>query len=760
MSNLFGSNPKVIPEFTGLQVNTAVQSLPIPIIYGSPRVSINVIYYNGFNSQTVKASSGGKGTLSGGKGGAQQVNYYASFIAAIGEGQLGNLLIIYQDSNVWVPSDYPTNGAYYYNGSSTQTPWSYVVSRWPSDARPYKDTAYWAFSNAQIDSSATIPQINLVVQGLFQGTSPLNNSTITITTGQYNPNGSAASYIGNINIGDADADPAQCIYDFLTNVTYGANFPSSYIDTTTLFTSSNGFDLIVGDNALSTFCQAAGLAWSLVLNNAESAGSTLERLCKNLNTAIVWNGALLKFIPYWDTPTQLNPGWDSGNGIGQKYFVPTTTSIITITVDQILQTDDQGTDPIKFMRKDPTEVYNTVRLSFKDRNNFFNDNPVEATDPAHIELYGPRVDDIGSGSEFSLSSYANVSVTMQLRRNITIMRTFTWKMGPLWGWLEPMFVVTIPDPTNYSNTIIVRITSIEDDEDENSTITAEEFMAGSQSPSTIAVSQTTPPNQGVTNIPASPVYLPTMFTPPSAMLTATGFSTPQWIIGFSGGNVNIYNGFLDPNWGGANIFVSLDNVNYEEIGTLTGASTIGGLTSNLNSYSGANPDNTNTIYVNLNECNGTLSSYTTPVAAAGHSLFIVQDYTGFELMSYTTATLVSSYTYALTGLYRGLYGTSPRIFGAGSNFLYLGSGGNFFEINLPSAYYDNNFWVKLQSFSTFGNTIEALSSCVAYPSYVYTPSQLPVITAPTSNATLKRTLAKPNNSAKVNRHSQGPLKKR
>ena len=65
MANLFSGAPKVIPEFTGLQVNTSVQVLPIPIIYGTPRTSVNLLYYNGFQVKQV-SQGGGKGILSGG----------------------------------------------------------------------------------------------------------------------------------------------------------------------------------------------------------------------------------------------------------------------------------------------------------------------------------------------------------------------------------------------------------------------------------------------------------------------------------------------------------------------------------------------------------------------------------------------------------------------------------------------------------------------------------------------------------------------
>ena len=734
MGSLFGSQPKVIPEFTGLQVNTSVQVLPIPIIYGSPRVSINLIYYNGFNSQLV-STGGGKGVLSGGKG-QKQVEYFATILMAIGEGPIANVKIIYQDQNVWTPATYPTNGSEFFDGDPGQPPWSYIVDNWPIDARGYTWTSYYAFSNAQLDASATVPQINLVLEGFFTGSSPLNYSTVEITTGQYDPNGNPVSFIGDILLGNADADPAECIIDFLTSPIHGATFPAQFLDIASLRTSPDGFNPDVGDAALSTYCQAVGLAWSCVLNNVESANSILERWCKNLNVAPLWNGATLRFIPYWDQFASGNPGWSDNTStyypdpIPMKYFSPYITPVVTITADQILQSENKDEDPITFSRKDPQEVYNTVRLDFSDRTNFFNDNACEVKDEAHIELYGPRIDNIGTGDEFSLLTYANMSATMQLRRNIAIMLTYTWKMGPLWGWLDPMTIVAIPDPTNYSSYITVRVISVEDDEDENVTITAEEFPIGAQSPSTIPASTTTPPNQGALNVPSSPTYPPVMFFPTTDMLTATGFAVPQWILGAVGGGEGAYAGVLDPNWGGCNIWVSLDNVNYQLIGTLTGPSTVGSLSQNVAGYGGVNPDNTDAIYVDVNQSNGVLATVSDAAAAAGHSICIMQDVSGFEIFAYTTATLIGPFTYQLTGLYRGLYGTTSRLFGSGSQFLYVGSTANIFEIALPPGYIGMNFWVKPQAFNSLRNYVQELSDTAAYEMNAYGPTPPPLIPPP------------------------------
>ena len=723
MAFLFQSTPKIVPEFTGLQVMTAVQALPIPIIYGAPRISVNLIYMNGFNSQMV--STGGK--KGGGGKGPKQVEYFATLILALGEGEIDDVFIIYQDQAVYTPATFPTNGTFFFTGTSTQMPWDYVVSNWPDDARPYKDLAYYGFPNAELDASATVPQINLVPKGKFAGTCPLNNSTITISSGQYDNSGNPLSYIGDIVIGDCDADPATCIYDFLTNSTYGAGFPAALVDED-IFSSGNATDPDTGDSALQTYCQAVGFGWSVHISNAESANSILERWTKNLVVAPVWTGELLKFIPYYDSKCGLNPGYDADNpdGIQLKYFTPNLTVITTVTLDHCIQSDQQDEDPITFERVDPQLVYNSVRVDFNDRMNFFNDNVAEAKDEAQIELYGIRVDNIGLADEFSFGAYANNSAQIQLRRNISIRRHFTWRMNPFWAFLDPMDLLEIPDPSNWGQTVIVRITKVTDDDNEISTYTAEEWRQGSQAPSrTIDVSglptevtgvpptvDTTPPNQGITNPNVTCVTYNLVFEPTSDMLTGTGFAAPQVIVGAT--SVNAVTNRLDGNWGGCFIWISVDDVTYTQIGTVSTPSTIGPLVNPLPGYISVNPDNVNTLRVNLADCNGMLFSVPATAAETFTSLCVIQDATGFELLSYTTATLVTGNTYDLTGLYRGIYGTTSRLFSAGSKFMFLGDSTTYFEGALPPQYVGVTFWVKLQSFNIFHNYTVPLEDCVSF----------------------------------------------
>jgi hypothetical protein len=171
---------------------------------------------------------------------------------------------------------------------------------------------------------------------------------------------------------------------------------------------------------------------------------------------------------------------------------------------------------------------------------------------------------------------------------------------------------------------------------------------------------------------------------------------------------------------------------------------VGSLTTPLAGYIGSNPDNTDTLQVNLNASDGVLSSVSTAAAANGSSICILQDVSGFEIIAYTTATLIGSYTYALTGLYRGLYGTTNRYFGSGSNFMFVGTGGNYFETSLPPAYIGSKFYVKAQSFNIFNQVDQDLSTCVAYVYNTQGSSPKGPTPPPTISATYRRISNTPN----------------
>ena len=698
MGFLFSSKKKhAPPEITGLQLQTAVNVLPIPIVYGSPRIPINIIYANGFNAKAIK-SSGGKGLLTGGKGQTTGYNYYCSFIGALCEGEVGPIIGIFDDQMVYDLSRVPSGKNYtLYNGTATQTPNIYIVNNWPNDAFAYKDTAYiWCY-NYLLDSSATVPQLNILTFGPHAGSMPLFPFT--------SPDGAYT----NVSL---DANPAECIYDFLTNERYGVGFPANYIDTTTLLQQPNGIVAGVGSPDVDCYCQAVGLGWSVVLNTAEAASSILDRWCKNLVVAPVWTGTILKFFPYWDTYADGNPGYYSGQPVPRKYYNPNIVVLFDLNDDDYIQAA-QAEDPLTVSRVDVADVKNVARIDFKDRNNEFNANVAEAKNEVLVQMYGPRVDKMGQADEFTLNVYAQTSVNAQLQRDIAIRNTFTFRLGWQWCILDPMDIVTVTDANLGLNKQPVRITSIEEDEKGILTIVAEEFPMGSATATLHPSESNSPPMNFQTNITPQQVNPPAIFEPTPAALAAESVSSPQVVVGLCAGP----SGAFDPNWGGANILASIDNVTYEQVAVINGPSRMGTLGAVLPAFSGANPDSTNTLNVDLTESDSVLETVTSDQAAAALSACVVIDPNGdFEILSYTTATLTSPSVFNLTGLYRGLYGTIACSHPIGAIFARLDAFVS--QIPLPPQWINQQLYFKFQSFNIYF-TDELDSSTLT--AYTYTP---------------------------------------
>ncbi len=200
-------------------------------------------------------------------------------------------------------------------------------------------------------------------------------------------------------------------------------------------------------------------------------------------------------------------------------------------------------------------------------------------------------------------------------------------------------------------------------------------------------------------MPAS-VNTPVIFEPPASLAGAT----PQIWIALSGGS----SGTADPNWGGANVWASLDGTSYVAIGQVSAPARQGVLTAGLPAYSNVNPDVADTLSVNLAESGGTLASTTAAAAAQAVTLMIVDE----EFMAYETATLTGPNAYQLTGLYRGLYGSGAVAHAAGARVARLD--GAIFKYALPNSYIGRPLYLKFQSFNIFGGGLQDLSDCAAY----------------------------------------------
>jgi hypothetical protein len=203
-------------------------------------------------------------------------------------------------------------------------------------------------------------------------------------------------------------------------------------------------------------------------------------------------------------------------------------------------------------------------------------------------------------------------------------------------------------------------------------------------------------------VPAVPINTPLIYEPPPA---ATNGVAQVWV-GASGINAN-----SGAQWGGANVFISVDNTTYSQIAQISQPCRQGFLTANLAAATGF--DTTNTLSVNLAESGGVLSGTSATAAQQGATLALVDQ----ELLAYETATLVSGNAYNLTGLARDFGGTVGAAHSTGAPFTRLD--GAIVKYDLPPSLVGVELFLKFQSFNIFGGGTQDLSTCTAY---TYTPA--------------------------------------
>jgi hypothetical protein len=170
-------------------------------------------------------------------------------------------------------------------------------------------------------------------------------------------------------------------------------------------------------------------------------------------------------------------------------------------------------------------------------------------------------------------------------------------------------------------------------------------------------------------------------------------------------------------WGGASVYASVDDVTYAQIGVITAPLRQGFLTSSLAAAGGWDP--VNTLGVNLAESvqpgTAALNGTSQAAAQAGATLSLVDQ----ELLAYELAALSGGAAYNLTGLARGLSGSSPTFHSSGAPFARLD--GAVLRFDVPANFQGQTVWFKFQSFNILGGGTQDLSTCIAYQFNITAP---------------------------------------
>lgn len=646
MGGIFGSTTISTSDkrINSMRIQQSAYGLTQPLIYGKNRVEANMFWYGDF-----KATAHTTTTKSGGKGGKTKTKnttytYSASLMLGLCENKIKDIGIIWRDKEQIVTKQEKIrvggtafHPIYEYR---TVTPIDQIgFELFDGDHNPV-----WGYlASKHPDEAVHYPFLGYVACANYDlgGSAALSNHNFEV--------------ISDITFSETihDANPADVIEDFITNPRYGAA------------PSLNMADL----SEFRTYCAATNLLISPALTEQREAFEIISEIVEAVNCAVVPSPDGLKIRSYGDSAV-------TGNSVT---FTPNLEPVYHLTDDDFLGENQ----PIRVRRSRDTDAYNHCQIEYANRFNQYNTETVEAKDQANIEMFGLRTQDPVKFDFFCEPKIARHAVQLLLQRVLYVRNEYEFELGWKYCRLEPMDIVTITDESLGLNQFPVRITRVEEDEEGVLSITAEELAVGSRSAVEYDL-QSSNGYQGGNEEPGN-VNAPAIFEPP---LELTDGKNQIWVAA-SGGI----------NWGGCNVWASIDNTTYEMIGTIYGSARYGTLVSAIDA------DDTS-MQVQLNTSSqifgGTLED-----AEVDATLCKVGD----EYINYIDATLDGSGRYTLSGMLRGRFDDASS-HNAGESFVRIDRA--IFEYDFNSNMIGKQIYLKFTSFNGLEQKEETLDEVTAY----------------------------------------------
>ena len=421
MSGLFGGGGMSTSDtpLTGMTIQSSSNGKPIPIVYGTTRVTPNLLWYGDFTPIEHTTSQGGKG------GGSSSTThtYTASLILGLCEGPVAGIPNAFIDKSVVDPSTLFS----LFLGTYPQSPWSYLTSSHADQAIGYQGITYAAAASYDLGNSSNLPNHSFEVSGKL------------------------------ILSGTSDADPSQVVSDLLTSQIYGVpNAPP-----------------ISGLTQYSNYCRAAGILISPCYDTQTAAAQMITDLAQITNTGIYVSEGVLKLVPYGDAALTLN---------GATY-TPVLTVIANLGDDDFLGNSGADPVIVKRNAIAATvsttaDAYNQVTVEYLDRANSYNVSTVVVQDQAAIDVYGLRPMSNITAHQIANAAAANVVAMLILQRAVYVRSQYSFRLGWQWCYLEPTDLVTLTDSALGLNLYPVRILSVDEDEFGTLTVLAEDAPPG------------------------------------------------------------------------------------------------------------------------------------------------------------------------------------------------------------------------------------------------------------------------------------------
>jgi hypothetical protein len=670
-----------------IQIQTSAYGLAIPVVFGTARVSANLVWFGNFTAtpHTTSQASGGKGL---GKVTSKNTTYTysAAAILAIAEGPIAGV------GKVWRDKDQTTLGALSLTvatGTATQGVWAFLAG-YNISANWYQDSAYGYSSTSP---AFTDQAIN------YSSTAYLYSSAYDLGADAGVPN--HGFEVQGFNIvgtgGVVDANPADIITGILTSQQYGMGFAGAQVDALASYR---------------TYCTASGLFMSPAYITQSPAAQSIQQMCDATNSEPLWSGGILKVIPYGDATITAN---------GATY-TPNIAPLFDLADDDFQDADE----PIRVTRITPADAYNRVSIQFNNRANSYNPEVASAEDQDAIEKYGLKPASTQTMDFICNSGTAKFVAQLGLQRLLYKRNTYEFDLDARYPMLEPMDIVTLTDAALGMSKLPVRITMIAES-DHGFTITAEDLPVGVASAARY-IHDDGLHWQSVINQTPQNAQAPIIFELP-ADPSATGLS-----VGLATGGLT-----TDPLYGGCRVWLSLDGTNYKAEGIIYGSSRYGTTTAAL-AAAPRGTDTTNTLALAL-RANGQMQSASTTDRDKGTTLLNV----GGEYLAYATATLTSVNNYNLTSLNRGLYGTASGLHASGAAWVRVDDAIAILK-DLDLTLIGQTIYIKLTAFNTYQTGEQDLSAVSAY-TYTIT-GNMKALETPLDFANVGGT-TKPENNATV-----------
>jgi hypothetical protein len=713
MSGLFSSPvSSEAPKPSGIQISTSALGRPIALVFGRTRLSGNFIWIA--NAQSYLIGDVEKPVF-GGTPSSTQEEYIVSAMVGLCEGPIRRLRLIWKASSgyilkypnlesvltensiidAFVETEAGRTDFFYARGTNEQTPYNETIGvgfalpwasvLWfppPSLPLAYKRTAYFGKSAIFLSNQPQMPNFNFEAEGLA-------TTDLLITP--------ATQY----TLGDVIGVDASDVILFLTgNPIYG-----SVPQMLQHFGSFSKY---------SDFVLAYDLPVNLLVDDQVTTLSIISEILEATNSDAVFTQGFLKIIPKTDSPAQYDftPQYSNILYARSRRYVPQFFNSDG-EIEVIYSLDEDDFESESFSRESSTaaeDIYNVFTMDFSDRALDYSSATVEYTDEASVATIGRRDAPSIDGKVFCDGTVARRALTLIAQQKTTQKNRYSAILGWRFVLLDPEDFVTLTHAEFEESETLVRVKSIEESEDGKLQFEFEEYHTNI---GTEVVYEHQPPEFDLPDVLADPgnVQVALIFEPTYRL--AQGFFS-FWLMGTSSNR----------NWGGARVLMSEDGgETFRYIGNVRNAATqIGTVTTAYTSSTEQFSVGTRTVTrtndplrVTLSRPNVQLSNYSQEDAALFRNPYFLGFAGNYEIVSYETATLVSTdssgrNTYDLSPVYRSAFGTTPAPVRVGSYFASLGfffeAQTNILKMQVTRALTERNLQFKFLSYNIYGVNVQ------------------------------------------------------